>query len=255
MPELKRIHLTKADLDRIPGDERFFYLMAGHFGNDVNILGKLVIVAFNTAYQDGLILKDEPHGQAGLAQWFLLQKLLAGRLHEAFRLMNSHYFAKGLHAKYEPMMAERPRNSREQFSAYFSKKSNVISRVRHKFAFHFERQNIEELYSALEEEYSFVTYVGEHLGHNLFFGSEMLSLSAMAALADAPTPLQGMEKIYSDTLEVSSWLGYFVVGFMQVIIQQYIRPVRPDQMDNMTINMQGSLNHCTLPFFVLPPEQ
>jgi hypothetical protein len=253
--ELKRIHLTKADLDRIPGDERFFYLMAGHLGNDVNILGKLVMVAFNTAYQDGLILKDEPHGQAGLAQWFLLQKFLAGRLHEAFRLMNSHYFAKGLHTKYEPMMAERPRKSREQFSAYFAQKANIISRVRQKFAFHFERQDIEELYSNLEGEYAFVTYVGEHLGHNLFFGSEMLSLSAMAALANAPTPLQGMEKIYSDTLEVSSWPGYFVVGFMRVIVQQYIRPVRPEQIENMTIDMQGLLDQYTLPFFVSPPEK
>jgi hypothetical protein len=60
-----------------------------------------VLVAFNTAYKDGLILKDEPHGQAGLAQLFLLLKLLAGRLHEASRLIDAHYFAKGLHKKYE----------------------------------------------------------------------------------------------------------------------------------------------------------
>jgi hypothetical protein len=161
--ELKRIHLTKTDLDRISGDERFFYLMAGHLANDVNILGKLVIVAFNTAYRDGVILKDEPHGQAGLAQLFLLLKLLAGRLHEASRLIDAHYFAKGLHRKYESLMAKKAREARQQFSKYFGHDTNVISHVRNKVAFHFDREEIDKLYAALDDDYSFVTYVGEYL--------------------------------------------------------------------------------------------
>jgi hypothetical protein len=149
-------------------------------------------------------------------------------------------------------MSETARESRRKFSAYFGNKSNVISRVRQKVAFHFDRKEIDDLYAALEDDYSFVTYVGSYLGYNLFFGSEMISLSAMAALADAPTPLEGIEKFYSDTMEVSAWLGYFVVGFMRVIVQQYIRPIRPDQIENMSVDEQGFLNLYTLPFFAAP---
>jgi hypothetical protein len=107
MPELRRIGLTKADLDRIPPDERFFYLMAGHFADDVTILSQLLIAAFNSAFgRPGEFSRDEPHNAAGLAQLFLVLKLLAGRLHEASRLIASHYFAKGLE-KYENEMPER----------------------------------------------------------------------------------------------------------------------------------------------------
>src|SRR6202023_1010064 len=97
MPELKCIRLTKTDLDRIPADERFFYLMAGHFVNDGTILSQLVIAAFNSCCgRPGEFSGDEPHNAAGLAQLFLVLKLLAGRLHEASRLIGCHYFAKGL---------------------------------------------------------------------------------------------------------------------------------------------------------------
>jgi hypothetical protein len=116
----RRIRLTKTDLDRIPADERFFYLMAGHFANDVTILSQLLIAAFNSAFgRPGEFSRDEPHNAAGLAQLFLVLKLLAGRLHEASRLIACHYFAKGLDKKYENEMSEKARNARRQFSAYF----------------------------------------------------------------------------------------------------------------------------------------
>lgn len=128
MPEHKRIRLTKTDLDRIPADERFLYLVAGNLADDVAILGQLLIVAFSSAFgQPGNFSRDEPHNAAGLAQLFLLLKLLAGRLHEASRLIGSHYFAKGLDKKYENEMSEKARNARRQFSSYFGSKDNVLT--------------------------------------------------------------------------------------------------------------------------------
>jgi hypothetical protein len=62
----------------------------------------LLIVAFNSAFgRPGEFSRDEPHNAAGLAQLFLVLQLLAGRPHEASRLISSHYFAKGLDKKYE----------------------------------------------------------------------------------------------------------------------------------------------------------
>jgi hypothetical protein len=151
MPKLTRIRLTKTELDRIPADERFFYLMAGHFANDVNILGQLQSAAFNSAFgRPGEFSRDEPQNAAGLAQLFLLLKLLAGRLHEAYSLISSHYFAKGLHAKYEDEMSEKARQARRLFSAYFGSDANVITPIRNQVAFHHkQRDMIEFVYDAL----------------------------------------------------------------------------------------------------------
>jgi hypothetical protein len=67
MIELKQIRLTKADLDRIPTDERYFYFMAGHLANDVNVLAKFLLLSHNSAYRkDGESLDEDPRRQAGL---------------------------------------------------------------------------------------------------------------------------------------------------------------------------------------------
>jgi hypothetical protein len=254
MPELRRIRLTKADLDRIPADERFFYLMAGHFANNVTILGHLLIAAFNSAFgRPGEFSRDEPHNAAGLAQLFLVLKLLAGRLHEASRLIGSQYFAKGLHKKYEDEMSEKARDARRQFSEYFGGKDNIITSVRQRFAFHHNREEVESVYNDLSNEFEFVTYLGAYIGHTLYAGSEILSINAMTTLVKGHAPLDAIDIIYKDTTAVSQWLGLFVTGFMNVMIKRYLSPMKREQIENLTIEAEPSISDCTLPFFSSPP--
>jgi hypothetical protein len=255
MPGLKCIRLTKTDLDRIPADERFFYIMAGHFANDVNILSQLLIAAFNSAFaRPGEVPRDEPHNAAGQAQLFLVLKLLGGRLHEANSLIGSQYFAKGLHKKYENEMSEKARDARGQFSAYFGGDSNVITAIRNKFAFHLNREEIELVYDAVNNDFEFAHYLGEYIGHTLFFGSEIISINAMTTLVNASTPLEAIDKIHKDIIDVSQWLDLFVVGFMQVMINRYLAPIKREQIQNLTIQAEPSINGCTLPFFSSPPQ-
>ena len=71
MPDVYKATLTKADLDKIPFDERAFYLMAGQLANDINIFGKLTIFSSNKP-------ESNPLSQlASLTQTFLLIKLRA----------------------------------------------------------------------------------------------------------------------------------------------------------------------------------
>jgi hypothetical protein len=254
MPELKRIRLTKTDLDRIPADERFFYLMAGHFADDVNILGQLLIAAFNSAFaRRGETPGDDPHNAAGLAQLFLVLKLLAGRLHEANSLIGSHYFGKGLHKKCENEMSEKARNAQHQFSAYFGGESNVITAIRNKVAFHLNREEVELAYNTVPSDFQFVQYLGEYVSHSLFFGSEIISINAMTTLVEGVTPLEAIDKIYKDTVDISQWLCMFVLGFMQVMINRYLTPIKRAQTEYLTIEAEPSVSLCTLPFFSSPP--
>lgn len=254
MPELRRIRLTKTDLDRIPADERFFYLMAGHFANDVRILSQLLIAAFNSAFgRPGEFSRDQPHNSAGLAQLFLVLKLLAGRLHEASRLIASHYFAKGLDKKYENEMSEKARNARRRFSAYFGGKDNVITSVRKRVAFHHHRDEMEAVFNELASEFEFVTYLGAYIGHTLYVGSEILSINAMTTLVKGQTPLEAIDKIYKDTTEVSAWLSLFVTWFMNVMIKRYLSPIKQEQIETLSIEDEPPISNYTLSFFSSPP--
>ena len=255
MVELKRIYLTKADLDRIPDDERYFYFMAGHLANDVNILGKFLLQAQNSAFRkDGESLDKDPRRQAGLVQMFVVLKLVAGRLHEASRLMGLHYFGKDLPTKYENDMSEKARDARAQFSRYFGG-DNVITMVRQKFAFHLSREHIEEVYEGVSSDYPFVQYLGETVGANLFMGSEMISLMAMAKLANSQNWLDGINKIRGDTVKVSAWLLLFLTGYINVINKKYIYiiPVGREQVENITVDEGRSISLYDLPFFAAAP--
>jgi hypothetical protein len=252
MVELQRISITKADLDRIPADERFFYLMAGQLANDGNILGKLLIGAFNTWRGEH---REEPRRDAGLAQTFLLLKLLAGRLHEANSLIGSHYFSKRFHTKYESHMSKNAVEARRQFSGYFGGNSNIITPIRQKFAFHFGREEIDAVYDDMPADFLFIHYLGEYIAHTLFYGSEIISLNAMATVVgDAPTALEAIDRIYENTTAASRWLTIFVIGFMQVMITRYIGPVKPGQFENVTTEDELSISRYTLPFFFSPQE-
>jgi hypothetical protein len=184
----------------------------------------------------------------------LLLKLLAGRLHEANSLIGLHYFGKGLHKKYENEMSEKARDARHQFSTYFGGDANVITAVRNKVAFHLNREEVESVYNAVYSDFEFVQYLGEYIGHSLFFGSEIISINAMTTLVAGTTPLEAVDKIYKDTTEISQWLGLFVIGFMQVMINRYLGPIKREQIQNLTIPVEPSVSVCTLPFFSSPPQ-
>jgi hypothetical protein len=76
----------------------------------------------------------------------------------------------------------------------------------------------------------------------------------MTTLVEGSTPLEAIDKIYKDTTEVSQWLGLFVIGFMQVMINRYLNPIRREQIDHFTILVERSISVCTLPFFSSPPQ-
>jgi hypothetical protein len=75
----------------------------------------------------------------------------------------------------------------------------VITAVRNKVAFHLNREEVELVYNAVHSDFQFVQYLGEYIGHNLFFGSEIISINAMTTLVEGETPLDAIDKIYKDT--------------------------------------------------------
>jgi hypothetical protein len=248
MAQLQRITLTKSDLDRIPPDERFIYVMAGHLANEVSILQKLLIIGRNSLDREGAA------GEAARVQQFLLIKLLAGRLHEANVLISRHYYGKKLHQKYEADLSEKARDSLFKLRKYFGEASNAITPIRNKFAFHTDRKEIEKIYDDIGGDDPLVLYFSKkYNGHDLFLGHEMIFLNAMSKVVDLPTPRDRISKIYLDTTVVSVWLGEFVTGFIQLMIDKYIG-VRPNQVENVTIVDDLPVTRYTLPFFVTPPE-
>jgi hypothetical protein len=246
--ELRRVNLTKSDIDRIPADERFFYIVAGHLANEVSILHKLLIIGGNSLDREG------PPGEAAHVQQFLLIKLLAGRLHEANDLISQHYYGKKLHQKYETDLSERAADALRNWRKYFGGTSNVITRIRNKFAFHIDRKEIETTYNQLDDDFALLYYNSpQWTAHDLFLGSEMIFLNSMSMVVDAPTTTGRISKIYLDTTAMSVRLAEFVTGFIELMTHKYIG-LKPNQEGNLTIQGDLSISRYTVPFFATPPD-
>jgi hypothetical protein len=200
--------------------------MAGHLANNVSILAKLVIAAYNTGLTVDGQSRDTPHGHAGIAQVFLLVMLLAGRLHEAHRLIGEHYFGKTLHEKCYGDMLPKSASALKSFMAYFSGTSNIISPLRKRFAFHFNREEVEQIYSGIGDEFPFTQYLSsEYHGHNLFFGNELIIAKCNGdPRAGSPNSHRGLRRVFRDTSDATEWLGLFVFGFIQVMLKRHILP-------------------------------
>src|ERR1700736_1256245 len=167
MAQLQRINLTKTDLDRIPRDERFFYVVAGHLANEVSILDKLLIIGANSLDREG------PPGEAPHVQQILLIRLLAGRLHEARVFIAAHYHGKKLHKKCEAHLNEEARDALRNWCKDLSnKRPNLITPIRQTFAVHIDREKIEKTYEDLNSDFSLVHYISmQYNDHNLLLGA------------------------------------------------------------------------------------
>lgn len=254
MYSLQMITLKKEHLDRIPDAERFFYIMSGHFANDVHILSLLLMAAFNNAFdaRDGKI-KEGPNGHAAVAQTFLILKLLIGRLHEANRFITKNYLKKNLH-RYEADMDAREAAARQKFTMYFDQKQNILKEIRDKFSAHYDTKAIVDVLKQLPNSFKFIQYFGGCAGHSLFYGSEMLILNAMASkVQGAHNVHDGINAIYRDAVEMSECLAAFVIGFIRVIIKKYLNPFSTTQIRDIELGDLTSVSDYSLPFFAGPP--
>jgi hypothetical protein len=116
--------------------------MLGQLANDINLLQKQLIFAVN-----GFGVGSEPEHQASVAQAMLAQRLLAGRLNEAYEFIRTAE----CHAAtrdYEASLPDEWRAARKSLNAYFGA-DNLIRRLRNKLAFHFDVKATREAYDTV----------------------------------------------------------------------------------------------------------
>jgi hypothetical protein len=80
-------------------------------------------------------------------------------------------------------------------------------------------------------------------------GSEMISLLAMAKLANKDNLLDGIETIRDDTQKSATWLIIFLTGYIRIMNKRYMYPVRREQVENITVEEEPSISRYMIPFF------
>jgi hypothetical protein len=253
MSQVFRISLTKADLDKIPHDERVFYLMAGQLSNDINILTKLLWFAFNQHMKTEEVVKE-----ASLSQTLLVVKLLAGKLYEGHSLIRSLFSAKKLYQKYKDHLNDAGRDSLQKINKYFANANNIIKRIRNEFAFHFDVRELDGIYDQLPSNGELPEYWGtEYAGYNLFYGSEIITVIAMMKVTGESDQTKALQKIFAETTGVSVWFGQFVQNYSSLLLGIFLAMTQEDveRAPRIAFTNEPEIDQVPLPFFCLPPKR
>jgi hypothetical protein len=213
--EIYQITFSKAQLDATPEDERIFYLMAGQLANDLNFLTKLLMFAINPV--DGPPVRARVNTSLAMFQ----VRLLAGRLHEGWKMMKGKAF-RDIYKKYETELSDETKTKLATLKNYFGRNTNLVERVRNRIGFHSDVELFKEGYKAFPPEEMFVDYLGEARGHCLYFSGEIINVFAMTKLVPNADWRKVVDQIARETTNIAYQITDVILDFMKVFMARYI---------------------------------
>jgi len=162
LPSKKLWSLPEADRNLL------FSLMLAH--NELSTLNKLLMYSIKTTLDDAL-------GEAThIAQTFTILKLLAGKLHETWKLVTKYYTNK-LDKRYDLSADIKAKEAFRALTAYF-KGNNVIKVIRDNAAFHYSGFDYGKALKELADGEEKV-YLAQHPANTLYYVGEAVNWRAL----------------------------------------------------------------------------
>lgn len=151
--EIRKVTLSKADIDQADPKELTCFLLVGNFADELTMLHKLFFWA----------LRDEP-GEPFMetveaVQGLLIGQLLAAKLFADRELLEKAYFS-GPAKDIAPLMPAPATEALKEINRYFNGE-NTITIIRNQFAFHYDVDPIGSGYEKLADGPDFTLVLGE----------------------------------------------------------------------------------------------
>lgn len=242
--------VSKNSLANIPTEERDFFLLAGHFANEIVFWSKLATITettvTNNKSQDKIVTK------ANVTQAMIVNKTLAGKLYEGWQMIRKAYFGTAISKDYHQLLGNDAQEAIKELSRYFKRK-NFIEKVRNSYAFHY---GADEIGAALDEMAAgdeFDMYIAEQHINSLYYVSESaINKSMLRELS--PDDLQsGSDKLYEEIVLVHKLLFTFINSFMKALVtRHFVKTAENPVGQKVETGELLNLKDLELPYFVKP---
>ena len=87
---------------------------------------------------------DKIPSRAGMTHALFVDRMLAGKLCEGWTLFRERYQGTSLSKEYDKLLDTEVRKAIKKLNKYFGK-SNVLSRIRNRFAFHYDPSDLDKI--------------------------------------------------------------------------------------------------------------
>lgn len=217
MIEIQRVTLSKELLCSIDESELTCFVALGHLANELGVLKRLLLWSSGASPAEGVLYSAEQ------AQALMLTRLLAGKLHEGRLLCQRVYFSSQVSRVFDLDMPEEARGAIRQIKRYFSG-SNLLSLVRSKYAFHYDKdtdfnQALELVWEA--EEYEL--FLTELDGASMYYGAEVAVNKSLLEAIRPGDQAEAIKTLSDELLEIMRLFTTFISGFMEVFCKRHLK--------------------------------
>jgi hypothetical protein len=248
--DLKVVSLSGGDLAAIPREERILLVQFAHLHNTINVIRRWLLSSEESGASDA-----ERH--AAVTQRGLATRMLCGVLNEGSNVLERSLLRTRISEKYHPRLTAEGQRLQERVVSYFCER-NVIKTVRNRFAFHFDRPDVDRQIHEVAPEQSFPLYVCEEQGNSLYYLAEEVvgvsMLRVVGSLIDADDPTEALRGLQSEVLEISGAFDRVIAEYLAIILLEYFEDTKWRDAEDMQIENVPPIDEIRTPFFVGRPR-
>ena len=195
--QVQRIAVSRETLLDMPVSDRNFVITIGHLLNELNVLSKILYRCSQYSTADRVV----SHAQT--TQALCMAKILAGKLALGWEMLRNFYFDAQLSQDYDPLLPPEASEAQRELRSYFGRGANVISAIRNRYAFHYDREQFSVALAAPSEEDGWEMYLTEDSGNSLYFFSEVVVGHGLLEHINPDSHQAAMDRLIDDITSVS----------------------------------------------------
>lgn len=227
----------------MPSNERALLNVIGHALNEMNVVLKLFLLSSNYDFEPPVVR----HAQ--LCQTMVLSKLLVGKVHEIWSVLQKGYFGTGLSKTYRVDLESEHLDALDKLKKYFGRK-NVVESVRNQFAFHYSLEHAAPAPGPDTPADALAIYFGTTVGNSLYQFAEQSMGMAMLDGIDAKDPQRAYDRLFMETREVASWLDTIGQGILFAILERHTSITsRRNELEPIDLGPVAQSKNVRIPFF------
>jgi hypothetical protein len=240
--KLLKVKLSKDVLLSLEDHQKFLIIALSHVINEINALTKLLY--FVSSESDKTL---ELNNQGASTYIFIISQLLAGKLFETWELLRKNYFTTKELEDVSMNLSEENRSRISKLKRDLDIR-NIIGIIRNKFAFHYDRFQIDEPLSQINDP--LIVYLNnKDAPNNLFYFSEIVFTQAILQKAQKVDAQISSERIIELLFDVSRELVLLCDSIIAKIIELNNVELRSDAPEELEIENLKDFSEIEIPWF------
>jgi hypothetical protein len=177
--------------------------------------------------------------QARASQEMFFLLLLAGKLNEAWALLDKTFLRAPEFVSFRPRLTGPARRALRSIEKYFAKGSKPICAMRNLFAFHYDARALARSLASIPDDEDIEMWLTTHAGSSRYSLGSVLAFRELQRLFTGRrqgVQKQGCDVFFGETMNVVTWFIKFFGGVMVVLLgeeklQQRERVIVSEQED------------------------